>query len=177
MRRVILSGGPGAGKTTLVSELSSRGYSTVSESARELIAERLARGDTPRPEPIAFARELLRQDKFKYAAVPAQASIVFFDRSPIESLAMVHEATPLSETHLQAELDQFVFHSAVFMLPPWQEIYSTVAERDHTFDHATQVHASLVRWYKSRGFSIHEVPRLSVAARADHVLHALLGDA
>jgi len=44
MRRVTLSGGPGAGKTSLLAELSRRGYSTVSDSARELIAERMARG-------------------------------------------------------------------------------------------------------------------------------------
>jgi predicted ATPase len=174
MRRVILTGGPGAGKTTLLHEFSRRGYSTVSDSARELIAERLARGDTPRPEPPAFARELLRRDKFKYAAVLGQEDLVFFDRSPIESLAMVHEASPLPEVQLQAELAAFAFHRTVFMLPPWEQIYQTDTERDHTFDHATRVHTSLVRWYKKCGFSIHEVPKLSALARAEHVLHALL---
>ncbi len=177
MRRVILSGGPGAGKTSLLAELSRRGYSTVSESARELISERMARGDTPRPEPTEFARELLRRDKLKYVSLPAQGHFIFFDRSPIESLAMVQEATPLPEAQLQAELASYCFHSPVFMLPPWEEIYRTDAERDHTFNHATQVHASLVRWYTKCGFSIHEVPKYAVAARAEHVLHALLGDA
>ena len=90
---------------------------------------------------------------------------------------MVHEAAPLAEAQLQAELTAFVFHSTVFMLPPWRDIYETDAERDHNFDHATRVHASLVRWYKRCGFSVHEVPRVSVPARAEHVLHALLGDA
>ena len=177
MRRVILSGGPGAGKTTLISELSARGYLTVSESAREVIAERLASGDSPRPEPAAFALEVLRRDKAKYAAVAEQADLVFFDRSPIESLAMVHEASPLPMPKLQAELDSFVFHSVVFMLPPWEEIYQTDSERDHTFAHAVRVHSSLVRWYKGCGFSVHQVPQLPVSARATHVLHALLGAA
>jgi predicted ATPase len=177
MRRVILSGGPGAGKTSLLAELSRRGYSTVSESARELISERVVRGDPPRPEPTAFARELLRRDKLKYVSLPAECQVVFFDRSPIESLGMVQETAPLPQAQLQAELASFRFHSSVFMLPPWQEIYRTDAERDHTFEHATQVHASLVRWYTKCGFYIHEVPKLAVAARAEHVLHALLGDA
>ena len=177
MRRVILSGGPGAGKTSLLAELSRRGYTTVNESARQLIAERVARGDPPRPEPAAFARELLRRDKLKYIALPAEGQIAFFDRSAIESLGMVQEASPLPPAQLQAELASFRFHSSVFMLPPWEEIYRTDAERDHTFEHAMQVHASLVRWYSRCGFSIHEVPKLAVAERAEHVLHALLGDA
>ena len=177
MRRVILSGGPGAGKTTLVSELSRRGYLSVSESAREVIAERIASGESPRPEPAEFARELLRRDKIKYATIREQAELVFFDRSPLESLAMLHEASALAEQELRAELASFVFHGVVFMLPPWERIYHTDSERDHTFAHATRVHDSLVRWYMSCGYSVHQVPHLPVPERAEHVLRALASDA
>jgi predicted ATPase len=42
MRGVVLTGGPGAGKTTLLEELGAMGYAIVPESARAIIAERLA---------------------------------------------------------------------------------------------------------------------------------------
>ena len=44
MSRVVLTGGPGAGKTTLLATLAAMGFTTVEESARAIIAERLARG-------------------------------------------------------------------------------------------------------------------------------------
>jgi predicted ATPase len=72
MPHVIVTGGPGAGKTTLLAELAARGYATVDESARAIIAERLARGESPRPDQGAFAREILRRDIDKYVSRSAR---------------------------------------------------------------------------------------------------------
>ena len=173
MRRVVLSGGPGAGKTTLLLELSRRGYVTVSESAREVIAERLARGEAPRPDPETFAREILRRDMAKYKVWSDDSSPVFFDRSAVEALGMLKEATNLPEEDLNAQLEALKYSGTVFVLPPWSDIYRTDAERDHSFDHAERVHCEVVRWYRTCGYEVHEVPRLPVEQRADHVLQAL----
>jgi predicted ATPase len=54
MPRIVISGGPGAGKTTLLGELAALGYATVEESARAIIAERLAAGKSRRPDPVVF---------------------------------------------------------------------------------------------------------------------------
>ena len=61
MPHVIVTGGPGAGKTALLSRLAKLGYFTVEDSARAIIAKRVARGDTPRPDLVTFAREILRR--------------------------------------------------------------------------------------------------------------------
>ena len=66
MPRVVITGCPGAGKTTLLAELAARGYTTVEESARAIIADRLASGASRRPDRLAFAREILRRDIEKY---------------------------------------------------------------------------------------------------------------
>jgi predicted ATPase len=173
MRRVIVSGAPGAGKTTLLAELARRGLPTVSDSARELIAERLARGEAPRPEPKAFALELLRRDHAKYMSETRSTELVFYDRSVLESLAMLHEAAPMKETELKARVAAYEFHHAVILLPPWEAIYRTDAERDHTFDHAQRVHLQLVRWYRWCGYEVTDLPRVGVAQRVEHVLHLL----
>ena len=171
--RVVLTGGPGVGKTTLLAELGLRGFSTVPESARDVIAERLARGESPRPSPEAFAREILRRDRDKYSAHLQGAELVFFDRCAVEALAMVHDAAPLRHAELLAELSEFSFHKTVFILPPWKEIYRTDAERDHPFSHVKRVHRQLVSWYRWCGYTVHEVPRVDVKERAAHVLRVL----
>ena len=177
MRRVVITGGPGAGKTTLLEALGARGYATVAESAREVIAERLAQGLPPRPEPVEFAREILGRDDEKYHRSHRSEGPVFYDRSAVEALAMVHEASPLSEEELKSKLSGYTFHQTVFVLPPWQDIYVTDAERDHTFTHAVAVHGPIVWWYTQCGYQINVVPCLEVEQRARHVLQALANDA
>ena len=173
MPHVIVTGGPGAGKTTLLAELAAMGYATVEESARAIIAERRARGASPRPDPVAFAQEILRRDIQKYRDQPRTSGWVFFDRGLIEAIGMLDDVSPVPATELESMLAMYPFHSTVFVLPPWEAIYSTDAERDQSFTEAVSVHARVVRWYRSLGYLVDEVPRLSVRQRAEHVLRVL----
>jgi predicted ATPase len=173
MPHVVLIGGPGAGKTTLLAELGSMGYATVDESARAIIAERLARGASPRPDPAAFSREILRRDIEKYLEQRRTPGWVFFDRCLIEALGMLHEASRLRTFEVASMLASYPFHATVFVLPPWDAVYANDTERDQSFAEAVDVHARIVGWYRSCGYVVNEVPRLPVAQRARHVLHTL----
>jgi predicted ATPase len=62
MSRIVITGAPGAGKTTLLLALQARGYTIVGDTARAVIQDRRSRGLSPRPEPYAFAEEVLRID-------------------------------------------------------------------------------------------------------------------
>lgn len=173
MPSVIVTGGPGVGKTTMLRALAARGYAVVEESAREIIRERRANGQSPRPEPMEFAGELLRRDRSKYERSVFTESLVFFDRCLVESVAMAREAALLSEPQAAAVLGSLKFHRQVFILPPWRAIYVNDAERDHTLEHCQRVHDGLTRWYVACGYQVHEVPCVSPQQRAEHVLRAL----
>jgi predicted ATPase len=170
---VILTGGPGAGKTTLLSELAAMGYATVNESARAIIAERLARGLSRRPVPCEFARQILRQDIVKYVAQRPTSDWTFFDRGLVDALGLIQEVSPLPAEELEALLAKYPFHKLAFILPPWEAIYVNDAERDQSFADAVAVHNKLVQWYRACGYNLCEVPRLPVSQRARHVLRVL----
>jgi len=173
MPHVIVTGGPGAGKTTLLAELAARGYATVEESARAIIAERLAGGASRRPDALAFAQEILRRDIEKYRNHPRTSKWIFFDRGVVDALGMLHEASPLPSIELETMIASYRFHATVFVAPPWEVIYVNDAERDQSFAEAVDVHAKVVRWYHSCGYVLNEVPCLPVAQRAEHVLRIL----
>jgi predicted ATPase len=173
MPHVIVTGGPGAGKTTLLAALADIGYITVEDSARAIIAERLARGESRRPDLVTFAREILRRDIEKYLRQPRTSEWVFFDRGVVDALGMLREASAVADIELQTTLASYPFHPFVFVLPPWDAIYATDAERDQSFAEAVHVHAKVLTWYRSCGYAVHEVPRLPVPQRAEHVLRTL----
>jgi len=172
MPNVVITGGPGAGKTTLLAELAAMGYKTVNESARAIIAERLASGASPRPDALAFTREILRRDIESYVNVPHGPDWVFFDRGVVEAIGMLQEIAPPPEDQLRSMLSAYRFYS-VFVLPPWEAIYTRDSERDQSFADAVIVYDKVVRWYRACGYELHEVPPGPVAQRAAHVLRIL----
>ena len=149
------------------------GYSTVEESARAIIAERLASGLGRRPSPPEFARQILSRDTEKYVAQPQTSKWVFFDRGLIDALGLLQEVSPMPGEELQAMLTKYPFHRLVFVLPPWQAIYAKDAERDQTYTEAVEVYEKILRWYHFCRYDVHEVPRLPVSERARHVLQVL----
>src|SRR5215470_14443328 len=149
------------------------GYATVDESARAVIAARLTRGASPRPDALTFAQEILRRDIEKYLNQPRTSKWVFFDRGLIDALGMLHEVSPLPSIELKSLLASYPFHAIAFVLPPWEVIYANDQERDQSFAEAVDVHAKVLLWYRSCGYVLNEVPRLPVAQRADHVLRIL----
>ena len=175
--RVIVSGGPGVGKTTLLQALAARGHAIVPESARELIRARKAQGQSPRPAPAEFARALLQRDLDKLAQTPAASGWTFFDRSPFEALAMLDEASVPAPAELASPQARLAlrqqFHPTVFVLPPWREIYVQDDERDHDFEHCQRVHHALVALYRGLGFVVDTLPCAPVPARVAFVLQAL----
>ena len=173
MPSVVITGSPGSGKTTLLTELATMGYATVQESARAIIAERLAIGLSRRPDPLSFARAILNRDIEKHLGQPQTSNWVFFDRGVIEALGMLQEVSPVPEHELKAMLTAYPFHGSVFILPPWKAIYTNDTERDQTFAEAVNVHVKLVEWYRACGYMLHQVPCLPVPERANHVLRLL----
>jgi predicted ATPase len=178
MARVIITGGPGVGKTTLLLALQTRGYPIVGDSARTIIQDRRRRGLSPRPTADEFAREVLRMDIENFVRHAAIPGYIFFDRGVLDALCLLDHVTPLSESALSRWLVNYPYCSTVFVLPPWQEIYANDAERDHTFAHAEAVHGTVQAWYRRCRYQLLEVPKVSVAERCAYVLHALAtGDA
>ena len=170
--RVVITGGPGAGKTTLLRELERRGFSIVDDTPRAIIRSRRALGLSPRPSPLEFAEQVLRRDVELYEQNPGQA-LTFFDRGVPDALAMVADSAPERRAELVALAADYPYHPVVFVLPPWEEIYITDDERDHTFAHAVRVYESLVAWYQTCGYHVASVPKLPVAERCDYVVSAL----
>ena len=170
--RVVITGGPGAGKTALLNELSRLGYATVDDTPRAIIRARRARGLSPRPPPLEFAEEVLRREIEQHDLHVGDA-LTFFDRGVVDALLMVADAAPERRVEIATLAAEHPYHPVAIFLPPWEEIYVNDEERDHSFSHAVWVYESLVAWYEACGYQVAPLPKVPVAERCDHVLSAL----
>ena len=81
-RFFVLTGGPGAGKTTLIEALRDAGFATTTEAGRAIIRDQLAIGRPALPsnDPALFAELMLSWDMRSYRSALGEQGAVFFDR-------------------------------------------------------------------------------------------------
>src|SRR6202167_4262461 len=94
MKRFVLTGTPGSGKTAIIRQLEIDGFSVVEEAATDLIALGQARGIAEpwtHPSFIDSVTNLQRQRQIRASCLPDRASsneVQFNDRSPICTAAL-----------------------------------------------------------------------------------------
>jgi len=171
--RIIATGGPGAGKTSLLTALASRGYESVPETARAVIKERMLRGLPPRPSPEEFARAILRVDVDQYERTRGMERLLFFDRGIPDALGMLHQAGTLTIEEAISYRSKYPYFPRVLVLPPWEAIYETDAERDQTFAESVRIFHSICEWYRKLGYDLLAVPHGTMEERCEFVLRSL----
>jgi len=62
-------------------------------------------------------------------------------------------------------------YDAVFLLPPWEDIYVQDNERLETYVQATEIHEHLFKTYTSLGYDVVEVPFGTVRERLTFILN------
>lgn len=83
MRRFVLTGTPGAGKTSILRGLAERGYDVVEEAATDVIGRAQARGDDEPWERASFLDEVVALQRARQLECRATGSVQIFDRSPL----------------------------------------------------------------------------------------------
>jgi predicted ATPase len=172
-RFVVISGCSSGGKSTLLTELSLRGYATVEEPGRRIVKEELL-GDCralPWVDEVAFARRTIALAIADLAEAGVHGGWVFFDRGLIDAAAALQHLT--GEPALAMALQRHRFHHRVFLAPPWPEIWVAYTERRHGFDAAVAEYRRLIEVYPALGYEVTILPRTSVSERADFVMSRL----
>lgn len=171
----VITGGPGAGKSTLIGALASAGFAVATEAGRRIIQEQQAQGGRALPwiDPYAFAQAMLDHDAAAFARLTGAAGPVFCDRGipdTIGYLKLVGLAVPEAMWRA-AEIHRY--QERVFVCPPWRAIYGTDSERRQTWDVAERTHAAMVAVYTELGYTLVDVPRAPVDERVRFITAAI----
>ena len=163
----IFTGGPGAGKTSVLEELEKLNFSVIPESGRQVIQEqtRLQEEGLPWRNKTKFRDLMIEQDIEQYEQAKKREGIVLFDRGVPDSIGYSQlENIKVSES-LFERVKKYPYQPLIFMMPPWEEIYVNDAERKQDFATAIATYESMKKVYLSLGYEIFEVPKVSLKER------------
>lgn len=165
----ILTGAPGSGKTSIL-ELLEPAIRCVREPAREIIAEQRAIGGdgTSDRDRSLFVELLLQRSIEKHEDALLEDGLVVFDRGIPDCIAYAVQLGVDPAPSLRAS-EVHRYRREVFLLEPWEAIYSTDDERKMSFADTHGFHAALVDAYVGAGYDLVVVPRGPVEDRANFV--------
>ena len=174
-KKIVITGGPGTGKSTIIDQLSQMEFTCMPEISRTIIKESQMLGIDQLflKDPLLFSELLLNGRISQYETATAQATdTVFFDRGiPDIHGYMDYLGTKYPEIYTQKS--QEFRYSHVFMMPPWKNIYKKDNERYETFEQSLTIYNYLIEGYTKMGYHITEVPEGSISERVNFILNSL----
>jgi predicted ATPase len=174
-RFIVITGGPGSGKSTLIEALESRGYSRSIEAGRGVIQDQVVIGGNALPwkDRSSFAALMLGWEMRSYRIAQRISGIVFFDRGVPDIIGYLRVMNLPVPAHFRKAAEMFRYKREVFIAPPWDEIFAQDHEHKQDFAEAVRTYDAMVTTYEELGYELIELPRASVEKRAEFVLNAV----
>jgi predicted ATPase len=174
VNKIIISGGPGAGKSSLLEALKAVGFHCVPEVSRELIRSQVATNAecVPWKDLDCFARLCLDKMMYDYRSA-SDKSLVFFDRGIPDIIAYLRFGGLEAGGAFLAAARKYRYAADVFIAPPWEEIYVNDDERWQTFHEAAALYREICQVYKEFGYTIISLPLVPIAKRVTFTLTQL----
>ena len=172
-KRIVITGGPGTGKTSIINELLKRDYQCLEEISRQITLEAQKNGVAQLflTEPLMFSDLLLEGRKKQFLnANKFNETHVFLDRGIPDVVAYLDFMGNTYPNRFNEACITYKYDH-VFILSPWQEIYESDNERYESFEQAIKIHHHLLDTYSKFNYDLHDVPFGTVQSRTDYILN------
>ena len=176
-RFIIVTGGPGSGKTTLIEALGRRGLQRMPEAGRAIIREQVAIGGKALPwaDRAAFAELMLGWELRSYREAQALQGPVIFDRGVPDVLGYLRLCGLDVPAHAETAARLYRYNTKVLIAPPWPAIFTQDTERKQSLAEAEATYRALAETYEALGYELVPLPLVPVEQRVDFVMQLIAG--
>ncbi len=169
MNRIVISGGPGGGKTSLIDALQKRGFAVSEEVSRQLIRQQVQlQSDLVPWKNLEGFAELALEAMISDFRVH-DSEVTFFDRGIPDIVAYLEVGGRSVPPDFSRAARQYRYHTNVLLTPPWREIYVNDDERWQSFPEAEELYQALAKTYQQYGYQVRTLPKGSIQERITFV--------
>lgn len=169
----VLTGGPCAGKTSLLLELQKRGHRIVPEAARAYIEAETVKGKVLkdiRGDEVAFQCAVLSLKQQAEAQLP-RGELIFFDRGIHDTIAYLRATGANIDSGTESRIVGSSSYMKAFLLDMLP--FEHDGTRTESVEQAARIHHMLRTSYETHGVTVVTVPVAPLAKRAEFVLDNL----
>ena len=173
--RIVITGGPGSGKTTLIETLAAAGHVVEPEAGRAVIRQQQAEGGDGLPwrDQARFAELMLDRDIAAHTRAAEADGPVFFDRGIPDVAGYLTLCGLPIPPRLEQAARALRYQDIVFIAPVWPEIFAQDAERRQDLAEAERTWEAMAAVYPAYGYRLVELPKAPAADRVALVLRSL----
>ena len=169
IKRIVIAGAPGTGKTEIIQFLKSKKYSTFPDIAREIIKEESVKpnGILPKTNLKQFGKLVLEKRIQQFNN--AKDGLNFFDWGIVDIIGYFKANSLAPQKELINAANKYRCDS-VFFLDVWEEIFVRDLERDESFSQSCLLSKEIKKAYLDLGYKPIIVPQCGVEKRVDVLL-------
>ena len=174
-KKIVLIGGPGTGKSSVLKHLKSNGFYCMEEISREITIRAQEEGIEQLflTEPILFSKLLLKGREDQYLKASRSSNdLIFFDRGLPDIHAYLDYTKEKYPSYFKKSSKKHRY-DYVFIFKPWKEIFITDGERYESFKEAAIIDTYLEKSYKDLNYTLIEVPFDTIKNRSNFILNWL----
>ena len=178
MRRFIITGAPGSGKTAIIRQLELDGFSVVEEAATDVIAAAQARGTAEPWTSASFIETIVDLQRQRQICASYQpADVQFHDRSVVCTAALAlylgYPVSALLTSELERIKEESVYERRVFFIRNLGFIKPTEARRI-SFEETLRFETIHEETYRNFGFELFAVEPGDLLERVSVIKAAIL---
>ena len=165
MRKILITGGPGTGKTSLVNELKNNGYLCSEEIVRDLTIKKRDEGVDQYflTDPLVFSIKLFNL-RLKEYSKSFNSNLIIYDRGPIDVLAYLNFKSIEIPKDLINDSKKINYEYS-FILNPWRDIYTQDSVRYESYEECVIIHELLIKEYEKFKIKLIVVPNGTIFER------------
>ena len=147
-KKILITGGPGAGKTSIIDELEKRNFNCEHEIVRSLTIEGKKKGNDQAflSDPLKFTKKLLDLRIIQFNKIQKN-EITFYDRGVHDTLAYLKYIKVNIGNNLINKCMK-IKYNMVFVLPPWEKIYQRDDCRYESFEESIKIFNQIIEIYE-----------------------------
>ena len=173
--KIVITGGPGTGKTSIIKALKNKGFHIYPEVSREIINEyrKLGHKQLFLSDPHKFSKILMEKRIIQYKnSIENENKFYFFDRGIPDIIAYLNFKKVKLKPSLFKEMKNYAY-DLIFFCEPWKQIFINDSERYESYSELLLINEELKKTYQKLDYNPIKLPESSVEERVNYILRSI----